>query len=77
MPPELFVDDPILPPMHAARYLGFRGEDPARSLRRLLLKRSPMPGTGTSRYGYRRSVLNKYLADLEDTSSRRPKVRTA
>lgn len=73
----LFVDDPILPPLDAARYLGFRGDDPARSLRRLNLERSPMPGTGTTRYGYRRSVLNRYLAELADPHSRRPKVRTA
>lgn len=77
MVPELFVDDPILPPLDAARYLGFRGEDPARSLRRLNLERSPMPGTGETRFGYRRSVLNQYLASLADTRSRKPKVRSA
>lgn len=70
MAPELLVDDPILPPMDAARYLGFRGDDPTRSLRRLKLKRSPLPGTGSSRHGYRRSVLNQYLTDLENTRSR-------
>lgn len=71
MAPELLVDDPIMPPKDAAMYLGFRGEDPARSLRRLKLKRSPLPGTGSTRYGYRRSVLNEYLAALEKTRSRR------
>ena len=75
--PQLFVDDPILPPIDAARYLGFRGEDPGRSIRRLNLERAPMPGTGETRYGYRRSILNKYLADLANTRSRRPMVRTA
>lgn len=79
MPPELLVDDPILPPKDAAVYLGFRGEDPTRSLRRLRIKRSPLPGTGKKkeRYGYRRSVLNQYLAELEDLRSRRPKARAS
>lgn len=78
MPPEMYVDDPILPPIDAARYLGFRGKDPGRSLRRLNLRRDPMPGTGEdARMGYRRSTLNAYLASLADPQSRAPKLRKA
>lgn len=74
----LFVDDPILPALDAARYIGFRGEDPARSLRRLNLKRDRMPGTGREpRFGYRRSTLNAYLKSLNDPSSRMPQVKSA
>lgn len=69
--------DPILPPSEAALYLGFRGQDPTRSLRRLNLARSPMPGTGTSRFGYRLSVLNAHLAALGDPRSRKPRLRVA
>lgn len=76
--PELYVDDPIYPPLDAARYLGFRGEDPTRSLLRLNLKRDPMPGTGQNvRHGYRRSTLNAYLATLADPKSRTHKLRSA
>lgn len=56
--------DPILPRLEAARYLGFRGKQPTRSLVRLALERTPMPGTGKTRWGYRLSVLNAYLAEL-------------
>lgn len=78
MAPELLVDDPILPMKDAAVYLGFRGKNPQRSLYRLNLERAPMPGTGKEpRFGIRRSVLNKCLADLASARSRRPIARIA
>lgn len=67
--------DPILPPREAATYLGFRGAQPTRSLLRLKLDRHPMPGVGTTRYGYRLSTLNRYLESLANPQSRKPRVR--
>lgn len=56
-----YVDDPILAPKDAARYLGRA----TRTLRKLDLERSPMPGTGLE-WGYRRSVLNRHLNSLAE-----------
>lgn len=70
------IYDPILPQDESAEYLGFRGKYKTRSLRRLNLERAPMPGRGqTTRYGYRLSVLNAYLASLADPNSRKPPLR--
>jgi hypothetical protein len=67
--------DPTLPPKAAADYLGRS----TRTLRRLHLARTPLPGTGTKRpgYGYKLSTLNAYRDSLEDPKSRAPKVRSA
>jgi hypothetical protein len=71
--PALFVYNPILSRKKAAEYLGRSGK----TLDRLELKRSPMPGTSrTVEMGYRLSTLNAYLASLEDPASRTKKVRT-
>lgn len=66
------VYDPILPLKESANYLGFRGKDPVKSLRRLKLERQPMPGTGHERprFGHRLSALNAYLSKLSEPSSR-------
>lgn len=71
MAPELLVHDPIYPPKKAAEYLGCS----TRTLRRLNVERHPMPGTGVSRFGYRLSALNAYLAQLADVRSRKPRTR--
>lgn len=63
----IFADDPILSPTKAAEYLGRA----RRTLNRLKLQRSPMPGTGQG-WGYRRSTLNRYMHDLETSRSRIP-----
>lgn len=68
--PKSLEYDPILPAMDAARYLGFRGKEPTRSLRRLKLDRARMPGTG-ERYGYRLSVLNAHLEAINNPASRK------
>lgn len=65
--------DPVLLQREAAEYLGFRGSDPTRSLKRLDIERTPIPGTGRVRlkFGYRLSVLNQYLQAAADPKSRR------
>lgn len=67
--------DPVLPQKEAANYLGFRGADPTRSLRRLRLERTQIPGRGRPRFGYRLSVLNAYLELLQDPRARTPLLR--
>ena len=64
--------DPVLPLKESAQYLGFRGKDPVKSLRRLNLRRDPIPGTGRirQRFGHRLSVLNAHLESLRDPKSR-------
>lgn len=64
--------DPLLPLKESAHYLGFRGKDPVKSLRRLNIERHPMPGTGLARprFGHRLSTLNAYLDSLADAHSR-------
>lgn len=64
--------DPVLPLNESARYLGFRGKDPVKSLRRLKLERTPIPGTGRvrPRCGHRLSVLNAHLTAIADPKSR-------
>lgn len=64
--------DPVLPLKDSAEYLGFRGHDPVKSLRRLNLERTPLPGTGLvrPRFGHRLSVLNAHLASIADPKSR-------
>lgn len=76
--PNLFVDDPMLPLKEAGEYIGCRGSDPAKTLRRLNIELDPMPGTGNKRprVGCRRSKLNAYLESLKDPKSRTPKVRS-
>lgn len=65
--------DPVLPLRESANYLGFRGKDPVKSLRRLNLERTPIPGTGRQRpkFGHKLSTLNAYRDSLSD-----PKART-
>ena len=74
---SLYVHDPILPPGDAARYLGFRGKNVQRSIARLGLKRDPMPGIGTTRFGYRLSTLNAYMAAIADPASRVRRAKSA
>jgi hypothetical protein len=64
--------DPVLPLIESARYLGFRGKDPVKSLRRLNLERTPIPGTGKLRpkFGHKLSVLNAHRDSLSDPKSR-------
>ena len=64
--------DPVLPLRESAEYVGFRGKDPVKSLRRLNLERTPIPGTGKmrQRFGHRLSVLNSYLESLRNPQSR-------
>jgi hypothetical protein len=64
--------DPVLPLIESARYLGFRGKDPVKSLRRLNLERTPIPGTGRRRpkFGHKLSVLNAHRDSLSDPKSR-------
>jgi hypothetical protein len=64
--------DPVLPLRESAEYLGFRGKDPVKSLRRLNLARTPIAGTGRvrPRFGHRLSVLNAHLESLGDPKSR-------
>lgn len=62
--------DPIYTPKKAAEYLSIT----TRTLRKLAIDRHPMPGTG-SRFGYRLSALNSYLARIADPQSRAPRVR--
>lgn len=64
---SLYVDDPILAPSRAADYLGRS----RRTLNKLHLRRSPMPGLG-NKWGYRRSTLNRYLAELDASRSHIP-----
>lgn len=72
LPSKDLAYDPILPLRESANYLGFRGKDPVKSLRRLKLERHAMPGTGRERprFGHRLSDLNAYLAQLNDPASR-------
>lgn len=68
----LYTFDPMLSRKKAAEYLGRC----SKTLDRLQLKRSPMPGTGVvPEMGYRLSTLNAYLASLENPRSRTKKVR--
>lgn len=64
--------DPVLPLKESAEYLGFRGKNPVKSLRRLNLERHPIPGTGRirPRFGHKLSVLNACLASIADPKSR-------
>jgi hypothetical protein len=64
--------DPVLPLKESANYLGFRGKDPVKSLRRLNLARTPIPGTGKRRprMGHRLSVLNAHLDAIGNPKSR-------
>jgi hypothetical protein len=57
---DLYADDPIMSRQQAAQYLAVS----LSTLRRLSLKRTRLAGTGLRmRFGYRRSVLNRYLSD--------------
>jgi hypothetical protein len=64
--------DPVMPLKESAEYLGFRGNDPVKSLRRLNLERTLIAGTGQRRpkFGHRLSVLNAHLAAIADPKSR-------
>jgi hypothetical protein len=70
------VFDPVLSIEASAKYLG---DISTRTLRRLNLARAPIPGTGQkrARYGYRLSVLEAYLARLENPKARTPLVRAS
>lgn len=62
--------DPILRPTAAAEYVGHKHP---RTLVRLGVERTPIPGTGRTRplFGYRLSTLNALVAAWAD-----PKART-
>lgn len=62
----LYANDPIMTPQQAAEYLGRS----ARTLRKLPLRRDPLPGTGAE-WGYRRSTLNRYLHELAKKATAR------
>jgi hypothetical protein len=72
------VFDPVLPLKESAEYLGYRGKDPVKSLRRLDLERTPIAGTGRARprFGHRLSVLNAHIASLTNPASRIRKAGT-
>jgi hypothetical protein len=67
--------DPILPPAKAAEYCGCS----IKTLERFEIERHPIPTTGAerSRWGYRLSVLNAFLATLADPKARKPLVSKA
>jgi hypothetical protein len=67
--------DPTLPPTKAAAYLGCS----TRQLRRMKLKRTPIPSRGSKRpaFGYLLSTLNACRDALENPRSRVPRERAS
>lgn len=66
--------DPVLPPKEAALYIGRKHP---KTLIRLNVERTQLPGTGTKRpaFGYRLSVLNRLLDEIADPKCRKHAAR--